>query len=252
MPADYFRPEWPHHTGIQAWQTTRAGGFSEEGFGSLNLAATVGDCPQAVERNRAKLVQDLSLPNEPEWIRLVHGNRALDVAGRTGVEDADATYTNEPGRVLLIPTADCLPVLFVSKNGKEVAAAHAGWRGLSAGILENTLSLFASAPEDVRAWFGPAIGPENFEVGEDVREAFACTHPGSDVAFLPSEKSGKYLADIYLLGKLALNRCGLRKIHGGSFCTFKDERFFSYRRQGSQSGRMASLIWIDTRWNSDV
>ncbi|MCB1758038.1 MAG: peptidoglycan editing factor PgeF, partial [Gammaproteobacteria bacterium] len=222
----YLKPQWPVPPGIQAWQTTRLGGYSRNGYGEMNLAATVGDDPQHLAKNRAKLKQDLSLPDEPAWIRLVHGNLALDAQDVSGVPDADATYTGQPNRVLLIPTADCLPVLFASRHGNEVAAAHAGWRGLSAGILENTLARFRCPPEDVLAWFGPAISAKNFEVGEEVLAQFAKSHPGSERFFDQGAKPGKYLADIYQLGRYALQRAGLRDCYGGGFCTVEDERFF--------------------------
>lgn len=245
MDKNYIPVDWPPVNGINAWQTTRYGGHSSDGYEKLNLSITVGDNPECVKNNREQLQRDLLLPAEPEWIRLVHGSRAIKVSEKRGVEDADATYTNEPGRVLLIPTADCLPVLFVSESGNEIAAAHAGWRGLSAGILENTLALFESPPDKVSAWFGPAIGPACFEVGDDVRDTFLSTHPGSEKAFKAGVAPGKFLADIYRLGQLALGNVGVKNFYGGSFCTYTDERFFSYRRQGKISGRMASLIWMD-------
>ena len=244
MSDNYLKPLWPAPSKIQAWQTTRAGGYSERGYGEPNLAATVGDNPRHLEANRLKLKHDLRLPNEPEWIRLVHGNLALNVAEINGVPEADATYTNLPNRVLLIPTADCLPVLFASRNGDEIAAAHAGWRGLSAGVLENTLEKFSCPTEDVLAWFGPAIGAKNFEVGEEVLAQFEKSHPGSENFFSSGVKPGKFLADICELGRFALKHAGLRHFYGGGFCTVDDERFFSFRRQGKISGRMASLIWI--------
>ncbi|HBR98024.1 MAG TPA: peptidoglycan editing factor PgeF [Gammaproteobacteria bacterium] len=244
MAESYIPADWPVSAKIHAWQTTRLSGHSLDDYGGLNLATTVGDEADHVARNRAQLASDLQLPREPEWVRLVHGNRVLNVAERTGLEPADAVYTDEAGRVLLIPTADCLPVLFAASD-KEVAAAHAGWRGLSAGVLENTVAQFQSARDDIHAWFGPAIGPERFEVGEDVRDAFLLSHPGCEAAFTPLATEGKFLADLYLLATQALARVGVKRLYGGQWCTFNDPRFFSYRRQGQRCGRMASLIWFD-------
>lgn len=236
---------WDAPSHIQAWQTTTAGGVSTGGYTSLNLASTVGDDEKAVKQNRQRLKDKLCMPEEPRWLKLVHGNRVENAAEIEGVPEADASYTNKIGQVLLIPTADCLPVLFVSKNGDEIAAAHAGWRGLSAGVLENTLAKFQCQPCDVSAWFGPAIGPSNFEVGQDVFDAFSVSHPGSNSAFTAAYSMGKYKANIYKLGKLALQNAGVEKFFGGGFCTFDDDSFFSYRRQGKCSGRMASVIWIE-------
>ena len=245
MRNDYIKVVWSAPENIQAWQTTRSGGYSVNGFEGLNLATTVGDEPKNVEKNRAQMRNDLVLPGEPEWIRLVHGNRVLDVAQKKkGLEEADATYTNQLNRVLLIPTADCLPVLFASRNGDEVAASHAGWRGLSAGVLEKTINQFRCSAADLIAWLGPAIGPQRFEVGQDVYDAFTLSHPGSNCAFTKTAHKGKYLADLYKLARHTLIKAGVSDIYGGGFCTFDDKRFFSYRRQGRLSGRMASLIWI--------
>lgn len=244
MNNEILKVEWDAPSNIQAWQTTRAGGVSDGGYTSLNLATTVGDNQQAVAKNRALLKDKLNLPEDPRWLSLVHDNKVVNAVDIVGIPEADASYTNQAGQVLLIPTADCLPVLFVSKNGDEVAAAHAGWRGLSAGVLENTLAKFKCAAADVSVWFGPAIGPERFEVGQDVVDAFTSSHPGSNSAFATTDLAGKYMADIYALGKLALQNAGVEKFFGAEFCTVDDERFFSYRRQGKKSGRMASVIWI--------
>ena len=244
MSEKYLPAEWPVPAWVRAWQTTRAEGFSHGDYAGLNLSIGVGDELAAVQKNRKLLQQGLNLPDALEWIHLVHGNRVVDIACKNGLEDADALYTNLCDRVLIRPTADCMPVLFCSKQGDEIAAAHAGWRGLSAGILENTLSKFTCSAEDVTVWLGPAIGAKNFEVGEDVLEAFQNSHPASEGAFFKTKKPGKYLADIISLARLALTRAGVRNISGGNYCTFEDKRFFSYRRQGKKSGRMASLIWI--------
>jgi YfiH family protein len=244
MSSAYIEPNWPRPQNIQAWQTTREGGFSEQGYGAFNLASSVADNPQHVERNRQKLSDDLHLPSSPQWIRLVHGSGVIDAAKQQGLEEADGIYSNQQNTVLLIPTADCLPVLFCAKNGNEIAAAHAGWRGLSAGVLENTVEKFDCAKEDILVWFGPAIGPNHFEVGEEVRESFDKSHAGSDSCFQKTAQKNKYLANLYGLARLALKRVGVTNISGGKSCTVEDPRFFSYRKQGKCSGRMASLIWM--------
>ncbi len=244
MSSELIKVEWDAPPNVHAWQTTIAGGVSKGGYKSLNLASTVGDADYKVEKNRTLLIKKLGLPEEPRWLRLVHGNKVLDAHNIFDTPEADASYSSQNGQVLLIPTADCLPVLFVSKYGDEVAAAHAGWRGLSAGILENTLAKFRCSVADVTVWFGPAIGPTQFEVGRDVFDAFFNTHPGSESAFVEADMPGKFMADIYGLGRHALEKAGVKKFFGGGFCTVSDERFFSYRRQGKESGRMGSLIWF--------
>lgn len=244
MRSEFLKVGWDAPSHIHAWQTTRAGGISHNGYASLNLASSVGDDERAVAQNRQLLKDKLGLPEEPRWLRLVHGNKVENTAEMVGTPEADASYTSQTGQVLVIPTADCLPVLFVSKNGDEIAAAHAGWRGLSAGVLEGALTKFHCPPADVSVWFGPAIGPANFEVGQDVFDTFNASHPGSNVAFTATDSVGQYMTDIYKLGQLALKNAGVEKFFGGGLCTFDDERFFSYRRQGAQSGRMASVIWI--------
>ena len=213
----------------------------------MNLGGNVADSADNVATNRARIISDLSMPAPPAWIRLVHGTRVLKVSGPVDGIEADAVYTDHPGMPLFVPTADCLPVLLASSNGAEIAGAHAGWRGLAAGVIENTVETFRAAPERLIAWLGPAIGPTHFEVGEEVREAFVARAADNAAAFRPGETSGKYFADIFLLGRLALQRAGVTAIHGGGVCTFADSRFFSYRRQGAESGRMASVIWIEPR-----
>ena len=159
--------------------------------------------------------------------------------------EADAVYTNQPNQVCLVMTADCLPVLFTNKQGTEVAAAHAGWRGLCDGVLEETVKCFQSAPEEIIAWFGPAIGPNAFQVGKEVIEQFMAFDPIAETAFRPvPNESGKYLGNLYQIATQRLNKLGITQIYGGEHCTFNEkESFFSYRRDG-QTGRMASLIWI--------
>lgn len=237
-------PDWPAPPNVKAYSTTRNGGVSRGAYQSLNLGAHVGDRPEDVLRNRNILSGLANLPCEPIWLEQVHGNdvAVLDECALAN-NAADAAYTRLREKVCLIMTADCLPVLFCSAAGDEVAAAHAGWRGLCNGVLENTLAEFHARPEHILAWLGPAIGPSKFEVGPEVRDAFISKDPQAAKAFKPY-KSDKYLADIYLLAKQRLNSVGVTQIYGGEFCTMTDEnRFFSYRRDHN-TGRMASLIWL--------
>lgn len=244
-------PHWPGlPDNVGVLSTTRLGGVSPApyddgaGGGGLNLGDHVGDQPQHVSRNRAILCA--GLPSEPVWLSQVHGTAVVDVAAvpPQQVPEADASLSATPGKACLVMTADCLPVLFCDAGGKTVAAAHAGWRGLAAGVLQNTVAAMRAAGAGaLSAWMGPAIGPEQFEVGEDVRTAFL--QQGAPDAFLPvAGKPGKYLADIYALARHVLEQAGVRQVHGGEFCTVSDPaRFYSYRRDGV-TGRQASVIWI--------
>lgn len=237
-------PDWPQPKNVLSCSTTRIGGVSLPPFDSLNLGGHVGDDPEAVSENRSRLLALANLPQNPLWLEQVHATKVLHLNGNTFENKrADAVYTNQAGQVCAIMTADCLPVLFCSKDGKEVAAAHAGWRGLCDGILENTVAQFTSSANEIMAWFGPAIGPKKFEVGAEVRQAFINQSSDLDSGFIA--QGDKFLADIYLLARTKLQAIGISSIYGGSFCTVSDEnRFFSYRRAGI-TGRMASLIWIN-------
>ncbi|MTC72591.1 purine nucleoside phosphorylase YfiH [Providencia sp. wls1914] len=237
-------PDWPQPKNISTCSTTRAGGVSLPPFDSLNLGDHVEDLPEAVSENRHRLEKLAQLPQQPVWLEQVHGTHVLHLTGsEIKNRQADAVYTNQVGQVCAIMTADCLPVLFFSRDGKEVAAAHAGWRGLCNGVLENTLAAFNAQPSDIMAWMGPAIGPERFEVGVEVKQAF--THQSADLADAFTPYNDKFLANIYLLARKKLQAAGVSAIYGGEFCTVSDEnRFFSYRREG-RTGRMASLIWIN-------
>lgn len=235
-------PAWPAPATVRAMQTTRAGGCSVAPWDSLNLGDHVGDDPACVLANRARLRS--GLPGEPAWLKQVHGTRVVDAAlSASVVNEADAAYARQPGAVCVVMTADCLPVLFCNRAGTVVAAAHAGWRGLQAGVLEATIAAMAEAPGELLAWLGPAIGPACFEVGDDVRTAFVGSDPEAAAAFAPASP-GKWLADIYRLAERRLRAAGLTSIHGGGRCTVSDrERYFSYRRDGV-TGRMATLIWL--------
>ena len=242
MSLEWISADWPAPDGIVAGCTTRLGGVSEGEFAALNLGAHVGDSPANVVENRRRFVSDCGLPSEPLWLDQVHGNEvALDLNSELP-PTADAMFTREPGRVCAVMTADCLPVLFVSASGDEIAAAHAGWKGLCCGVLENTVCQFRARPTDILVWFGPAISQRNFEVGDDVRQAFVDHDDQASGLFVPND-NGRWQADLYGLARQRLDRAGVRQIHGGDACTYEDSRhFFSYRRDG-QCGRMASFVY---------
>ncbi|ATM96992.1 inner membrane protein [Yersinia frederiksenii] len=236
-------PDWPAPARVKACSTTRRGGISKFPYDSLNLGTHVGDITATVIANRQCLVEQAGLPQMPVWLEQVHGTRVLHLDGST-ISDvqADAVYSRVSGQVCAVMTADCLPVLFCSLAGDEVAAAHAGWRGLCAGVLEQTMAQFNAAPASIIAWLGPAIGPQQFEVGEEVKQAFINIDAQATAAFIPS--GTQYLADIYLLARQRLQAVGIHAIYGGDRCTVSEtQQFFSYRRDGI-TGRMASLVWL--------
>ncbi|ANR80461.1 hypothetical protein BBB57_20720 [Kosakonia sacchari] len=236
-------PDWPLPKGVAACSSTRVGGVSLPPYDSLNLGAHCGDNTEHVEENRARVFAAGDLPSKPVWLEQVHGTDVLTLSGGPyASKRADASYSNIPGTVCAVMTADCLPVLFCNQAGTEVAAAHAGWRGLCAGVLEQTVACFADKPENLLAWLGPAIGPQAFEVGAEVREAFLVHDPQADSAFRPY--GDKYFADIYQLARQRLASVGVQHVFGGDRCTFSDKNnFFSYRRDKT-TGRMASFIWL--------
>lgn len=242
MPAaDLLIPEWPAPPNVQALQTLRTGGCSQGSWSSLNLGDHVGDNPAHVAANRDLLRQ--RLPAEPCWLRQVHGIVAVDAATAGKNVEADASLSRRAGTVCAVMTADCLPVLFCDRAGTVVAAAHAGWRGLLSGVLEQTIAGMSVANNELLAWLGPAIGPANFEVGGEVRQAFVDSDGAASAAFRAHGR-GKWLADLELLARQRLNSAGVSAIFGGGMCTVNDTaRFFSYRRDGV-TGRMASLIWL--------
>lgn len=236
-------PQWPASSRVRACSTQRQGGVSTSPWDALNLGGHVGDNPDAVARNRKLLVEEAGLPAMPQWLEQVHGTEVVRLTtGGSMPLRADACITDQPGVVCAIMTADCLPVLFCSQDGTEVAAAHAGWRGLCAGVLENTLAQFRSPPEQVHVWLGPAIGPDAFEVGAEVREAFMAQDSRAVQAFRPS--GDRFYADIWLLARMRLQAAGVNSISADSRCTFTQrDDFFSFRRDGI-TGRMATLIWL--------
>ena len=244
LPADWIVPDWPAPGRVRAFVTTRSGGVSEGEHRSLNLGTKCGDEPARVAANREAVQRHL--PAAPRWLAQVHGSAVadLDRADAPGHAAADAAVTSVAGRVAVVLTADCLPVFLCREDGSRVAVAHAGWRGLAAGVLENAAAAVGAPAVRVLAWLGPAIGPGAFEVGPEVREAFAAVHPESQAAFAPRGE-GKYLADLYALARLRLAKAGVRDVHGGGHCTFTEaDRFFSYRRARA-SGRLGAFIWID-------
>lgn len=244
----FLTPQWPAATRVRSVSTTRSGGVSLSPYDSLNLGSHVDDDPDAVSRNRDILCSELSLPAVPAWMDQVHGVDVLYVDhNTTTVQTADAAWTDQPGCVLCVMTADCLPVLLASRSGLVVAVAHGGWRGLANGILQKTVDALPVEAGELVAWLGPAIGPSQFEVGSEVREAFVSRDPLFDDCFEPSPSgSEKFLADIFKLGEHSLHSAGVMQVFGSGICTYQDSRrFFSHRRDQGKTGRMASLIWID-------
>ncbi|MDP1526223.1 MAG: peptidoglycan editing factor PgeF [Rhodocyclaceae bacterium] len=240
MKPEFIIPDWPAPSNVQAIQTTRSGGVSIAPYASLNLGDHVGDAPAAVAENRRLL--RTHLPDEPVWLKQVHGTHCLDAATAVAGTEADAAFTRQPGVVCAVLTADCLPVLLCDDAGTVVAAAHAGWRGLAAGVIETTVAAMNLPGAQLMAWLGPAIGAENFEVGGEVREAFV-THNRAAAAAFAARPHGKWRCDLYALARFRLEAMGISRITGADFCTAGDaDRFFSYRRDGT-TGRMASLIW---------
>ncbi len=234
-------PGWPAPANVRAASTTRRGGVSRGVFASLNLGEDTGDEPAVVGENRARLRAHLALPREPAWLRQVHGTEVVDAAG--GGRAGDAAVAMHAGAVCAVLTADCLPVALCRDDGRGVGVAHAGWRGLAAGVLEASVRALGSSPGSMLAWLGPAIGPDAFEVGEEVRQAFVAADPAAAAAFRPSP-GGRWLADLYALARQRLRACGVGAVFGGGWCTVSDPaRFYSYRREGT-TGRMATLIWL--------
>lgn len=241
--APFLHADWPAPTHVKTLITTRNGGVSEGVFTSLNLGAHVGDNPLHVARNREIVQQQVGLP--VVYLNQIHGISVVNAAEHIGnVPDADAAVDSS-GRVACASmTADCLPVLFCDKAGTVVAAAHAGWRGLAGGVLQNTIAEMNVPPVEIMAYLGPAIGPDAFEVGQDVFDAFYARMHEAENAFEPIG-NGKYLADIYTLARTTLRREGVSMIYGGHHCTVLErDTFFSYRRNG-KTGRMASIIWLE-------
>lgn len=238
---DWLTPDWPAPPNVRALVTTRHGGVSVGPWASMNLALHVGDDADAVATNRALLRG--CLPAEPCWLEQVHGVVVAD-ADRHHAQPprADAVVSREAGRVCAVLTADCLPVLLCADNGERVAAVHAGWRGMAAGVLETAVAAMGRPGGELLAWLGPAIGPAAFEVGPEVRTAFVSHDAGAEDAFAAGG-GDRWFADLYALARLRLRAVGVTRVYGGGWCTVGDAtRFYSYRRDGI-TGRMASLVW---------
>jgi YfiH family protein len=239
---DWIIPDWPAPPNVRALVTTRAGGASRGPYASFNLGARVGDDPAAVERNRGRLRS--ALPADPVWLQQVHGTDAVDAASAPAPVRADAAFARTRHVVCAVLTADCVPVLLAHTGGRAVAVAHAGWRGLAAGVIEAAVARMGVPAEAVIAWLGPAIGPRAYEVGPEVRAAFVAVDPDAAAAFAP-HRDDRLLADLWLLARQRLARAGVAAVHGGRHCTYAEaERFYSYRRT-PVTGRFASLVWID-------
>ena len=247
-------PEWPAPAAVHAAFTLRSGGVSASPFDSLNVGAHVGDEAAAVAENRRRVRTRLALPEEPAWLEQVHGVEVVDLdatapavgptwhAPAAGMPAADAVVSRRAGRVCVVQVADCLPVLLAARDGCAVAAAHAGWRGLAAGVLEATVKRLAVEPRDLLAWLGPAIGAAHFEVGAEVRQAFLAQDAAAADAFAVNTR-GRWQCDLAGLARRRLDGLGIGAVFGGRWCTYGDaSRFFSYRRDG-RCGRMAALIW---------
>jgi polyphenol oxidase len=245
----WLRPDWPVPERVRAVFTLRGGGVSEAPYATLNVGAHVQDAPQAVAENRRRIASRFDLPSEPAWLTQVHGAQVLRLGAQLAANlEADAVVTGQAGRVCVIQVADCLPVLFAAGDGSVVGAAHVGWRGLAAGVLEATIAAMGLPPGQLRAWIGPGIGADHFEVGADVRDSLvgaagAAAMAEVKAAFTANAR-GRWQCDLVALARQRLVACGLTAIHGGQWCTFSvAERFFSYRRDG-RTGRMAALIWL--------
>ncbi len=256
MSALAYQADWPAPARVRAWVSTRDGGISRAPYSTLNLGTHVGDEADAVAENRRRLAAALGLPAEPNWLTQVHGRRVVDL-DESWSGPADGAVTGRTGVVCAVLTADCLPVLLADSSGSRVGIAHAGWRGLASGVLQAAVAAMKTPPKELLVWLGPAIGPNAYEVGDDVRTAFvdtdadaaaaAVAHAGADadaaMAFRPNAR-GRWQADLYALARLRLQRLGVTSIHGGGSCTYSEpERFFSHRRE-APCGRMASLIWL--------
>jgi polyphenol oxidase len=242
-------PQWPAIAGVRALFTLRSGGASRAPYESFNLGGHVGDAPEAVSRNRRQLREAHDLPNEPLWLQQVHGIQVVDadqalLSGAAGMPPrGDAAVSRQVGAVLGVLVADCLPVLFAALDGSAVAVAHAGWRGLAAGVLEATVAALAGHGP-LHAWLGPAISGPHFEVGAEVREAFTAHEPASAAAFTPNSR-GRWQCDLQALARARLVAAGVGSVHADTGCTYAEpQRFYSYRRDGV-TGRMAALIWLE-------
>jgi YfiH family protein len=240
----WIEPDWPAPPKVRALSTTRAGGVSAPPYAALNLAGHVGDAPGALAENRRALKVAAGLPAEPVWLTQVHGNQVAPLDAGEPKGPADAAWSCLPHRVCAILTADCLPILLTAETGGVVAAAHAGWRGLAAGVIEAAVQALGVPPATLLAWLGPAIGVRHFEVGAEVRAALLEGDPGAEGAFAANAR-GRFMADLAQLARRRLTALGVSRIYGGTECTFEDgNKYFSHRRDGT-TGRQATLIWLE-------
>ncbi|MBL4852499.1 MAG: peptidoglycan editing factor PgeF [Gammaproteobacteria bacterium] len=254
--APLITPSWPAPHWVKAVTTTRQGGVSAGAFASFNLAQHVGDTANNVSLNRVQLASLLNLPQSPHWLTQVHGNRVIELSDTDEqgmVPKADASYTRAAGQVCAVMTADCLPILLCHRRHKIIAAVHVGWRGLAQGVIEAALTHFdghsnprSSHKNQMLAWLGPAISSKAFEVGVEVYRTLALDQDSA--ACFTTSSDAHWHADLYELARLRLRKAGVAAIYGGEFCSYTDSaRFFSYRRDGKSTGRMASLIWMDDK-----
>ena len=231
-----------HRTRVRALSTTRSGGVSAGAYHSFNLADHVGDDPMAVAENRHRLRERFDLPGEPHWLRQVHGGEVVTVP-MSGNSGADAAISRNPGEVCVVMSADCLPLLLCDRDATVVAVAHCGWRGICAGVIEHAVAALGVSGRNVMAWLAPGIGPQAFEVGSEVRDAFVAHDPDAAMAFSVIA-GGLWRADLCFLARLRLRSVGVTEVYGGEYCTYSDSNhFYSYRRDGV-TGRMATLIWL--------
>ena len=239
---DLLEPDWPAPDCVRAASTTRHGGLSQGAYSGLNLSTSVGDDAATVVKNRLLLMETAGLPESPRWLEQVHGNTAIEASDHIRVRRADACVTDRPSQVCAVLTADCLPILLCDEKGTQVAAVHAGWRGLAAGVVESAVETFRQ-PEKVMAWLGPGISARAYTVGLEVRDTFLADDANAARAFAPHGED-RWLADLPELARQRLHRCGVSQIYASGLCTYSDPLgFFSYRRDGV-TGRMATLIWI--------
>jgi len=243
----WLKPDWPAADRVRACSSLRAGGVSEGFFQSLNLGNHVNDDPDHVIQNRTRLQQALALPRQPVWLQQRHGITVVNAENSKNKAVADASWTDSSNIVCAVLTADCLPILLCQRDGTRVAAVHAGWRGLAAGVIEAACQAMACPADKLLAWLGPAIGPQAFEVGVEVRSAFL-SYDAKAISAFQATRAGHWYADLYCLARQRLACCGVNAVYGGGFCTFSDpEHFFSHRRDGDigvNTGRMATLIWL--------
>ena len=241
----WISPSWPAPPGVYAITTTRAGGESQSPYASLNLGAGTGDAPAAVARNRARVLSALGFEREPCWLDQVHGSNVVRAARYDCTPQADASVGSPGSPPCAVLTADCLPVVLCDTSGTRIGIAHAGWRGLASGVIASCIAFMDCPGRELLAWIGPAIGPESYEVGPEVRDACLAAAPGARLAFVPSPtRMGRWLANLYAIAACQLESLGVEHIYGSDLCTYRDKgRFFSHRRDGI-TGRFATLAWI--------